>query len=130
MPHGIVPGHRPDRLRQDDDAVFGAQRTQRIGVKIITTEDPIEYDIDGIIQSPVNPDIGVTFAALLRAILRQDPDIDPRRRDPRLRNRPDRRPGVAHRAHGVQHAAHQRRAGRRSRVFATWACSRSSSPRR
>ncbi|MGB0739281.1 MAG: GspE/PulE family protein [Planctomycetaceae bacterium] len=42
--------------------------------KIITSEDPIEYDIDGIIQVPVNPDVDVTFAAVLRAILRHDPD--------------------------------------------------------
>ena len=42
--------------------------------KIITSEDPIEYDIEGIIQIPVNPDVGVTFATVLRAILRHDPD--------------------------------------------------------
>ena len=42
--------------------------------KIITTEDPIEYDIEGIVQVPIDADIGVTFAAALRAILRQDPD--------------------------------------------------------
>jgi type IV pilus assembly protein PilB len=42
--------------------------------KLITTEDPVEYDIDGIIQIPIDSDIGVTFAACLRAILRQDPD--------------------------------------------------------
>ena len=42
--------------------------------KLITTEDPVEYDIDGIIQIPIDADIGVTFAACLRAILRQDPD--------------------------------------------------------
>ena len=42
--------------------------------KIITTEDPIEYDIEGIVQVPIYSDIGVTFAAALRAILRQDPD--------------------------------------------------------
>lgn len=42
--------------------------------KIITTEDPIEYDIEGLIQIPVNPDIDVTFATALRAILRHDPD--------------------------------------------------------
>jgi type IV pilus assembly protein PilB len=42
--------------------------------KIITTEEPVEYDIDGLIQIPINSDIGVTFAACLRAILRQDPD--------------------------------------------------------
>jgi type IV pilus assembly protein PilB len=45
-----------------------------IETKIITTEDPIEYDIDGLIQVPVNPDIQVTFANVLRAILRHDPD--------------------------------------------------------
>jgi len=42
--------------------------------KIITTEDPIEYDIDGIIQVPIDTSIGNTFAMCLRAILRQDPD--------------------------------------------------------
>jgi type IV pilus assembly protein PilB len=42
--------------------------------KLITTEDPVEYDIDGIIQCPIDPGIGVTFASCLRAILRQDPD--------------------------------------------------------
>ena len=45
-----------------------------IETKIITTEDPIEYDIDGLIQIPVNPEIDVTFANVLRAILRHDPD--------------------------------------------------------
>ena len=43
--------------------------------KLITTEDPVEYDIDGIVQIPIDSDIGVTFAACLRAILRQDPDV-------------------------------------------------------
>ena len=42
--------------------------------KLITTEDPVEYDIDGIIQIPIDSDVGVTFASCLRAILRQDPD--------------------------------------------------------
>ncbi len=46
----------------------------KIEDKIITTEEPVEYEIDGLIQVPINPDIGVTFAACLRAILRQDPD--------------------------------------------------------
>lgn len=45
-----------------------------IETKLITTEDPIEYDIDGLIQVPINSDIDVTFAAALRAILRHDPD--------------------------------------------------------
>lgn len=42
---------------------------------IMTCEDPVEYDIDGINQSHVNEKVGLTFAAQLRAILRQDPDI-------------------------------------------------------
>ncbi len=42
--------------------------------KLITTEDPVEYDIDGIVQIPIDHEIGVTFASCLRAILRQDPD--------------------------------------------------------
>jgi type IV pilus assembly protein PilB len=42
--------------------------------KLITTEDPIEYDIDGIVQVPIDNELGNTFAAILRAILRQDPD--------------------------------------------------------
>jgi type II secretory ATPase GspE/PulE/Tfp pilus assembly ATPase PilB-like protein len=43
--------------------------------KIITIENPVEYDLDGVNQTQVNPRIGVTFAIMLRAILRQDPDI-------------------------------------------------------
>ena len=43
--------------------------------KIITTEDPVEYDIDGIIQVQIKQDIELTFARCLRSILRQDPDI-------------------------------------------------------
>jgi type IV pilus assembly protein PilB len=46
-----------------------------IGTKIITTEDPIEYDIDGIIQVGMQPSIGLVFARCLRSILRQDPDV-------------------------------------------------------
>jgi len=42
--------------------------------KLITTEDPVEYDIDGIVQIPIDSDAGITFASCLRAILRQDPD--------------------------------------------------------
>ncbi len=42
--------------------------------KLITTEDPVEYDIDGIVQIPIDASAGITFASCLRAILRQDPD--------------------------------------------------------
>src|SRR5262249_18859023 len=43
--------------------------------KLITTEDPVEYEIDGICQCPINHEIDLTFANALRSILRQDPDI-------------------------------------------------------
>ena len=46
-----------------------------VETKIITTEDPVEYDIDGIIQIQMKSEIGLTFARCLRSILRQDPDI-------------------------------------------------------
>ncbi|MFH0969188.1 MAG: GspE/PulE family protein [Patescibacteria group bacterium] len=46
-----------------------------IGVNIITLEDPVEYRLEGINQSQIRPEIGYTFAAGLRSILRQDPDI-------------------------------------------------------
>jgi type IV pilus assembly protein PilB len=46
-----------------------------IETKVITTEDPIEYDLDGVIQVQMKPDIGLTFAKCLRSILRQDPDV-------------------------------------------------------
>lgn len=44
-------------------------------IKILTAEDPVEYDIDGIIQCQVNPKQGMTFARCLRSFLRQDPDV-------------------------------------------------------
>ncbi len=45
-----------------------------IDSKLLTAEDPVEYEIDGIMQVPVNEGIGLTFAKVLRAFLRQDPD--------------------------------------------------------
>ncbi|MFH0951816.1 MAG: GspE/PulE family protein [Patescibacteria group bacterium] len=45
------------------------------GVNIVTLEDPVEYFMSGVNQSQVNPEVGLTFAAGLRSILRQDPDI-------------------------------------------------------
>jgi len=47
----------------------------KVGVNIVTLEDPVEYFIDGVNQSQINPDIGLTFASGLRSILRQDPNI-------------------------------------------------------
>jgi general secretion pathway protein E len=51
------------------------ERREALREKIITVEDPIEYQLPGITQMPVHRQAGVTFAAALRAILRQDPDV-------------------------------------------------------
>jgi type IV pilus assembly protein PilB len=75
LPHGIVLVTGPTGSGKTTTLYSALNELNEVGVKIITTEDPIEYDIEGIIQSPVNSDIGVTFASLLRAILRQDPDV-------------------------------------------------------
>jgi len=52
----------------------GLRRINTIDSKLLTAEDPVEYDIDGIIQIPVNEAIGLDFPRILRAFLRQDPD--------------------------------------------------------
>ena len=53
----------------------GLQELNKSGVNIITVEDPVEYQLPGINQVQVHPDVGLTFASGLRSILRQDPDI-------------------------------------------------------
>ena len=50
------------------------RKINTIDSKLLTAEDPVEYEIDGIIQVPINEAIGLTFARILRAFLRQDPD--------------------------------------------------------
>jgi type IV pilus assembly protein PilB len=51
------------------------KRINTIDMKLLTSEDPVEYDIEGIMQVPINEAIGLTFARALRAFLRQDPDV-------------------------------------------------------
>lgn len=50
------------------------RKINTIDTKLLTAEDPVEYEIDGIIQVPINDAIGMTFGRILRAFLRQDPD--------------------------------------------------------
>src|SRR5205814_8336711 len=50
------------------------RRINTIDSKLITAEEPVEYDLEGIVQLPVNEAIGLTFARALRSFLRQDPD--------------------------------------------------------
>ena len=73
-PNGIVLVTGPTGSGKTTTLYSALSEMNKIEDKLITTEDPVEYDIDGIIQIPVDPDIDVTFAACLRSILRQDPD--------------------------------------------------------
>ncbi|MCA9036314.1 MAG: Flp pilus assembly complex ATPase component TadA [Planctomycetaceae bacterium] len=73
-PNGIMLVTGPTGSGKTTTLYSALNELNDIGTKIITSEDPIEYDIDGIVQVPVNPDLGVTFASILRAILRHDPD--------------------------------------------------------
>lgn len=74
LPNGIVLVTGPTGSGKTTTLYSALNELNDIETKVITTEDPIEYDIDGLIQVPVNPDIDVTFANVLRAILRHDPD--------------------------------------------------------
>ncbi|MBM4068859.1 MAG: pilus assembly protein PilB [Planctomycetes bacterium] len=73
-PNGIVLVTGPTGSGKTTTLYSALNELNQVTEKIITTEDPIEYDIDGIVQVPINTEIGVTFAGALRAILRQDPD--------------------------------------------------------
>ncbi len=74
LPHGVVLVTGPTGSGKTTTLYAMLQEANDPAVKIITTEDPVEYDIEGIVQIPINDDIGVTYAAVLRTILRQDPD--------------------------------------------------------
>ncbi|MHC4124501.1 MAG: GspE/PulE family protein [Planctomycetota bacterium] len=74
-PNGIVVVTGPTGSGKTTTLYSALSELNSIERKIITTEDPVEYDIDGIIQVQVKSDIGLTFARSLRSILRQDPDI-------------------------------------------------------
>jgi type IV pilus assembly protein PilB len=74
-PNGIVLVTGPTGSGKTTTLYSALTELNHMEDKLITTEDPVEYQIDGIIQIPIDAEIGVTFAACLRAILRQDPDI-------------------------------------------------------
>lgn len=74
LPNGIALVTGPTGSGKTTTLYSALSELNDIETKLITTEDPIEYDIDGIVQVPINPDIDVTFASVLRAILRHDPD--------------------------------------------------------
>ena len=73
-PHGIVLITGPTGCGKTTTLYSALNEANDIGIKILTAEDPVEYDLPGIIQVEVNEAIGVTFARCLRHFLRQDPD--------------------------------------------------------
>jgi len=74
LPHGIVLVTGPTGSGKTTTLYAMLGEANDPGVKIITVEDPVEYDIDGIVQVPINEEIGVSYAKVLRTVLRQDPD--------------------------------------------------------
>ncbi|MBL8858514.1 MAG: Flp pilus assembly complex ATPase component TadA [Planctomycetes bacterium] len=74
LPHGIVLVTGPTGSGKTTTLYAMLQEANQPDIKIITTEDPVEYEIDGIVQVPINDEIGVTYARVLRTVLRQDPD--------------------------------------------------------
>jgi type IV pilus assembly protein PilB len=74
LPHGIVLITGPTGSGKTTTLYAMLQETNTPDIKIITAEDPVEYDIDGIVQVPISEEIGVTYARVLRTVLRQDPD--------------------------------------------------------
>ena len=73
-PNGIVLVTGPTGSGKTTTLYGALNELNVIEDKLITTEDPVEYEIDGIVQIPIDAAIGNTFAQCLRSILRQDPD--------------------------------------------------------
>ncbi len=74
-PNGILIVTGPTGSGKTTTLYSCLRKINTIGSKLLTAEEPVEYDIDGIIQVQINPTAGNTFAKVLRAFLRQDPDI-------------------------------------------------------
>src|ERR1039457_2548157 len=75
VPNGIFIVTGPTGSGKTTTFYSCLKRINTIDMKLLTSEDPVEYDIEGIMQVPINEAIGLTFARALRAFLRQDPDI-------------------------------------------------------
>ncbi|TAK58748.1 type II/IV secretion system protein [Patescibacteria group bacterium] len=74
-PYGIIVISGPTGSGKSTTLYAMLQELDREGMNVVSLEDPVEYDIDGVSQSQVRPEIGYTFASGLRSILRQDPNI-------------------------------------------------------
>jgi general secretion pathway protein E len=74
-PHGIVLVTGPTGSGKTTTLYAAVEMIRTGREKILTVEDPVEYELSGVPQVPVNEKVGMTFAGALRALLRQDPDI-------------------------------------------------------
>jgi general secretion pathway protein E len=74
-PHGILLVTGPTGSGKTTTLYAALTRLDHTALNIMTVEDPIEYDLDGIGQTQVNPRVDMSFARALRSILRQDPDV-------------------------------------------------------
>ncbi len=74
-PNGIIVVTGPTGSGKTTTLYSCLRRINTIDQKLLTAEEPVEYDIDGIVQVPINPLSGNTFPIVLRAFLRQDPDV-------------------------------------------------------
>lgn len=74
-PYGMVLVTGPTGSGKTTTLYSALSRINRVGVNIMTTEDPVEYNIEGINQVQIHEEIGLTFAKSLRAFLRQDPNV-------------------------------------------------------
>ncbi len=74
-PHGILLVTGPTGSGKTTTLYASLSEINREEINIITVEDPVEYQLNGISQVQVKPEIGLTFASALRSILRQDPDV-------------------------------------------------------
>ncbi len=74
-PHGMILATGPTGSGKTTTLYAALQHIHSIEKNILTIEDPVEYNLPGINQSAVKPDIGYTFAGALRTFLRQDPDV-------------------------------------------------------
>ena len=73
-PNGIFIATGPTGSGKTTTLYSCLRRINTIDSKLLTAEEPVEYDLEGIVQVPVNEAVGLTFARVLRAFLRQDPD--------------------------------------------------------
>lgn len=74
-PHGIILVTGPTGSGKSTSLTAFIRLINRPERRIITVEDPVEYEVPGVNQTQVHPEIGLTFAQSLRAVLRQDPDV-------------------------------------------------------